>query len=97
MPITIPLVIRALNERLRFRYNSPQRAARLDTFTVDLSDWKLSLTDKTPCFWIHTPEQFEQGAIDLAEEIRDAVRQKHGRTSRTSFWWTVPQMNCATS
>jgi hypothetical protein len=76
MPITIPLVIRALNERLRFRYNSPQRAARLDTFTVDLSDWKLSLTDKTPCFWIHTPEQFEQGAIDLAEEIRDAVRQK---------------------
>lgn len=76
MPVGLPLVIRALNERLHFRYSGPQRVVRLDYFTVDLSEWKLSLTDKTPCIWIHTAEQLHQSPIELAEEIRDLVRQK---------------------
>jgi hypothetical protein len=71
----LPLVIRTLSERLHFRYQGPHRLVHLDTFIVDLADWKLSLTDKTPCFWIHTAEQFGRPPIDLAEEIRDAVRE----------------------
>jgi hypothetical protein len=75
MPDQLPLVIRTLHERLHFRYHGPQLLVDLDTFIVDLADWKLSLTDKTPCFWIHTAEQFARPPLDLAEEIRDAVRE----------------------
>ncbi len=75
MTSQLPLALRAL-ENLRFQIWGPQRIKRLDTFIVDLSDWKLSLSERTPCFWIHLPEHFGIAAIDLAEEIRDAVRQK---------------------
>jgi len=71
----LPLAIRVLNDRLRFRYSGPRRVARLDTFTLDLADWKLSLTDRTPCFWVHSPEHLHT-PIDLADEIRDAVREQ---------------------
>jgi len=83
MPATLPLVIRALNERLNFRFSGPHRAMRIDYFSVDLSDWKLSLTDKTPCLWIHTAEQLNQPPAELAEEIRDLVRQKEWQDSTT--------------
>ncbi len=75
MSVQFPLALRALSERLHFRVRGPQRVVRLDAFLVDLTDWKLSLTDKTPCFWIHRPEHLNQTAIDLAEEVRDAVRE----------------------
>ncbi len=74
MTTQLPLVIRALNERLHFRYWGPQRVVRLDTFNIDLSDWKLAFTDRTPCFWIHTPPLLSAPPLELAEEIRDAVR-----------------------
>ncbi len=76
MTAQLPLLIRTLHERLHFRHWGPQRVVRLDTFTLDLSDWKLAFTDRTPCFWIHTPELLDLTPLDLAEEIRDAVRQQ---------------------
>ena len=83
MPATLPLVIRALNERLNFHFSGPHHTRRIDYFSVDLSDWKLSLTDKTPCLWIHTPEQLNQPTAELAEEIRDLIRQKAWQDSTT--------------
>ncbi len=71
----LPLVIRTLHERLHFPYRGPQRQAHFETFLIDLADWKLSLTDQTPCLWIHKPEHQHLSAFDLAEEIRDAVRE----------------------
>ncbi len=70
----LPLVVRALHERLHFRYRGPQHLGRFDVFLIDLADWKLSLTDQTPGIWIHKPEHQSLPAFDLAEEIRDAVR-----------------------
>lgn len=80
MPQPIPLILRVLNEQLHFAFHGPERVQRLDIFTVDLSDWKLSLGDQTPCIWIHTLEQLGQSPIDLAEEIRDLVRHKKWQT-----------------
>ncbi|MBI4786509.1 MAG: ATP-binding protein [Chloroflexi bacterium] len=72
----LPLVISVLHERLHFRYWTLPRVVRLDTFFIDLSDWKLAFSDRTPCFWVHTPELLGQPVVNLADEIRDAVRQK---------------------
>jgi len=72
----LPFLIRALSDRLHFKYWGPKRVGRLDTFAIDLADWKLSLTDRTPCLWIHLPEHLNTPPLDLADEIRDAVRQQ---------------------
>ena len=90
----LPLVIRALHERLHFRYRGPQPLAHFDTFWVDLADWKLSLTDRTPCIWVHKPEHQSRSAFDLAEEIRDAVRQGewHVEVVLVLVEWQVPEL-----
>lgn len=72
----LPLAIRTINERLHFPFKGPERVGRFEAFTVDLSDWKLSLTDQTPCFWIHSPEHLSLSGGELANEIQDAVRQR---------------------
>ncbi|MCX7838026.1 MAG: ATP-binding protein [Anaerolineae bacterium] len=75
MSTTLPYALRAL-ERLRHRIRGPQTVRRLDTFTVDLSAWKLSLSDRTPCIWVHSHEHLNLPAVDLAYAIRDVVRQQ---------------------
>ncbi len=76
MSAQLPLVLRTLAERLHYQCRGPRRVVRLDVFSVDLSEWKLAFTHRTPCFWIHAPEMLNLPALDLAEEIRDAVRQE---------------------
>ncbi len=75
----MPLALRTLNERLHFRCIGPRHIRRLEAFEVDLSDWKLSLTHRNPCFWIHTPEQLRTAPTELAEQVRDAVREAEWR------------------
>jgi hypothetical protein len=76
MDSQLPLALRALSERLHFRIQGPQRVVRFDTFIVDLSDWKLSLSHQTPCIWVHSLDHLSLPPIELADEIRDAVRQQ---------------------
>lgn len=75
MSTTLPYALRAL-ERLRHRIVGPQIVRRLETFTVDLSEWKLSLSDRTPCLWIRSPEHLNLPPVDLAYQIRDVVYQQ---------------------
>lgn len=75
MSTALPYALRAL-ERLRHRIVGPRTVRRLDTFAVDLSEWKLSLGNCTPCLWIHTHEHLNLPPVDLAYEIRDVVRQQ---------------------
>jgi hypothetical protein len=90
----LPLVVRALHERLHFRYRGPHRLGRFDVFLIDLADWKLSLTDQTPGIWIHKPEHQSVSAFDLAEEIRDAVRQAawHTEVVLVMVDWQTPEL-----
>jgi hypothetical protein len=90
----LPLVIHALHERLHFRYRGPQHLGRFDVFLIDLADWKLSLTDQTPGIWIHKPEHQGLPAFDLAEEIRDAVRQAawHTEVVLVMVDWQTPEL-----
>ncbi len=90
----LPLVVRALHERLHFRYRGPQHLGRFDVFLIDLADWKLSLTDQTPGIWIHRPEHQSLSAFDLAEEIRDAVRQAawHTEVVLVMVDWQTPEL-----
>lgn len=84
MQSEIPPLLRALHERFRFRISGPRRIARVDAFTIDLADWKLSLTNRNPCFWIHTPELLALPTADLADEITDAAREQ-GWLSETTL------------
>ena len=89
----LPLVIRVLHERLHFHYRGPQRLARFEVFLIDLADWKLSLTDRTPCVWVRKPEHQNAPALDLADEIRDAVRQAnwHSDVVLVLIDWLAPE------
>ena len=75
MQASLPSVLRTLHEKLHFRVIGPRTLRQLTAFEVDLSDWALRLTDRTPCFWIHEPEHLNLPALELADQIRDAVRQ----------------------
>ena len=84
MQSEIPPLLRALHERFRFRITGPRKVARFDAFTIDLADWKLSLTNRNPCLWIHTPELLTLPTADLADEITDAAREQ-GWLSETTL------------
>lgn len=95
--IELPLALRALSERLRFQVRGPLHVARLDAYLIDLADWKLSLTDRTPCLWVHKPEHQNLPTLDLADEIRDAVRQAnwHSEVVLVLIDWQAPELRQA--
>jgi hypothetical protein len=95
----LPLALRALSERLHFQVRGPLHVARLDAHLIDLADWKLSLTDRTPCLWVHKPEHQNLPALDLADEIRDAVRQAnwHSDVVLVLIDWQAPEVRQALS
>lgn len=72
----MPIALHTLTEKLRFRYRGPQRAGSFDTYLVDLSDWKLSLSDQTPCIWVQAADIQALSVHRLSDSIQDVVRQK---------------------
>lgn len=71
-----PLGLGVLVERLHYRYTGPRPTGRFQTFTVDLSEWGLSLTHTTPCIWVKAADLGELPPAQLVISLRDVTRER---------------------
>lgn len=77
----LPLALRVFHERLNFRYQGPLKVGRFETYTVDLSDWNLSLTDANPSIWVQSSDLQILSPPELADNLRDVVRERGWQNS----------------
>jgi len=54
-------------------------ATGYEMFRVDLSDWRLSLSERTPIIWVNSELQERFSADELAESLLDVVRTNSWR------------------
>jgi hypothetical protein len=54
---------------------------RFETYEVDLSDWSLSLSDANPCIWVQASDLEALSAPNLAQGLRDVVRERGWQNS----------------
>jgi hypothetical protein len=78
---TLPPALRTITERLQFQCHGPHKVGRFETYEVDLSDWSLSLTDANPCIWVQAPNLAALPPPQLAESLRDVVRERGWQNS----------------
>lgn len=72
----MPSALKTITERLNFPYLGPHRIGRFNTYLIDLSDWSLSLSDKTPCIWVKKADIETLSSSKLAASLMDVVREK---------------------
>lgn len=77
----MPIALQAIVERLNFGCRGPTLVGRFQTYEVDLSDWNLSLTDANPCIWLKAADLTEFSTAELAERVRDVVRERRWQNS----------------
>lgn len=82
MQTTFPPFLLTLRDKLDFRSRAVETIKHWDAYTVDLSEWKLSFTAATPCLWLHRSTQLNMRPVELAEAIRDVVREQRWQNER---------------
>ncbi len=71
-----PPLLRLLHEKLDRRVRQTQPVFGYAYFYVDLSDWKLMLSDRTPFIWITRADLEGQSPEHLIESLQDVVRER---------------------
>lgn len=77
----LPPALYTIVKRLNFHYSGPVTTGRFETFTVDLSDWNLSLMDANPCIWVKGRDQEALAPAELADSLKDVVRERGWQNS----------------
>ncbi len=75
IPIPMPLALQTLTDKLKFSFSGPEQVGQFQTFSIDLADLKLSLTDRTPCVWVQADDVRELSPISLSQHLKDVARQ----------------------
>jgi hypothetical protein len=70
-----PLLLSFLKAELNYRIRPWHRILGYDLFFVDLSSWKLRLTDHTPLVWVKKSDLEEYSPQQLLESLQDIVRE----------------------
>lgn len=74
---TWPEFLQRLNELYRVRRLGQKTAAGYDLYLVDLSEWKLRFSNRTPLIWVKAEDAESLTASELAESLKDVARE-HG-------------------
>jgi hypothetical protein len=77
MSTELPKLIRFLTEELKFRLRQQDVVAGFGYYLVDLSGWKLRLTDRTPFIRIESRHLEAMSSTELVAGIRTALRSRH--------------------
>ena len=75
-----PALLTFLKDDLDYRIRAAQPILGYHLFYVDLSSWKLRLTDHTPLVWIRKKDFEEYSPHQLLESLQDVLRE--GRLGR---------------
>jgi hypothetical protein len=71
-----PLLLSFLKEELDYRIRLGNPVLGYNLFYVDLSSWKLRLTDHTPLVWIRKCDLEEYSPHQLLQSLQDIVREE---------------------
>ncbi len=77
-----PPLLQFLGEELGYNVRPAKTALGYDLFFVDLSSWKLSLSDRTPIIWAKSSDLVGTSPLNLLQSLLDLIRAR-GFTRRT--------------
>jgi hypothetical protein len=71
-----PLLLGFLKDELNYRIRPGKRTLGYNLFYIDLSSWKLRLTNTTPLVWVRKPDVEAYSPQQLLESLQDVVREE---------------------
>jgi hypothetical protein len=71
-----PLLLRLLSEELGYTVHAAKRALGYELFAVDLSSWKLRLSNRTPVIWVKRTDLEDSSPQHLLESLGDVIRER---------------------
>jgi hypothetical protein len=77
MPNDLPLLIRYLTDDLKFRLRRRGRAFDHEFYLIDLSGWKLRLSDRAPFIRVEARHLETLATEDLVASVRAVMRNQH--------------------
>ena len=72
-----PELLRLLHEELGYAVRSGKPSLGYQTFFVDLSSWKLRLTNRTPVIWVQTKDLDGVSSQHLMQSLGDVLRERN--------------------
>lgn len=72
-----PRLLRQLNDDLGYRVVSTKPVLGYELFTIDLSSWKLRLSNRTPVIWVQQSDLEECTPQHLMQSLADVVRERN--------------------
>ena len=72
-----PRLLRQLNDDLGYRVTSTRAVLGYELFTIDLSSWKLRLSNRTPVVWVQQSDLEEFTPQHLMQSLADVVRERN--------------------
>jgi predicted GNAT family acetyltransferase len=71
-----PPLLRRLSEELGYTVRGDKRTLGYDLFSIDLSSWKLRLSNRTPIIWVKRADLEENSPQHLLQSLGDVIRQR---------------------
>ncbi|MGD8473651.1 MAG: ATP-binding protein [Anaerolineae bacterium] len=72
-----PRLLRLLSEDLGYTVRQGKPALGYDLFSIDLSSWKLRLSDRTPVVWVKSSDLTEGPPQHLFQSLTDVMRERN--------------------
>ena len=72
-----PPLLRQFSEELGYRVRGAKTTLGYQLFTIDLSSWKLRLTDRTPVIWVTGNDLDGADPRDLMQSLSDVIRERN--------------------
>lgn len=72
-----PRLLRLLHEELGYTVNEGSPTLGYELFTVDLSSWKLRLSNSTPVIWVKTKDLDGVSSAHVMQSLADVVRERN--------------------
>ncbi len=69
-----PDLLQFLNEELGYAVRVAPTTLGFETFLVDLSSWKLSLSERTPTIWVKRSDMLDLSPLGLLQSLLDLIR-----------------------
>jgi hypothetical protein len=72
-----PRLLRLLHEELGYTVREGKPSLGYQLFHIDLSSWKLRLSNRTPVIWVQTRDLDGVPAQHLMESLGDVLRERN--------------------
>lgn len=72
-----PRLLRVLNEDLGYAVKYARSALGYELFTIDLSSWKLRLSNRTPVIWVRYSDLDNTPPQEVIQSLADVLRERN--------------------